>query len=62
MTDLVALVADLIPRPAEIESFPPGDWRSFTDRADALARIRQEKAARAILAALGMESRETDHG
>jgi hypothetical protein len=63
--DLVALVADLIPRPTS--SGPVEDWPqderdyyrdhrgSFTACNRELGRMRQEKAARAILAALRIE-------
>jgi hypothetical protein len=69
--DLVKLVAALIPAPADsgyVEDWPEderefyreGDWTSFTDRAEKLARLRQEKAARAILAALGLSPQEAE--
>lgn len=65
MSDLVKLVADLIPLPPShmVETWPEdeqdyfrnGDWGSFSDRSIRLARMRQEKAARAILAALNID-------
>jgi hypothetical protein len=68
--DLVALVADLIPKPAV--SAYVADWPqdeqdyyrdhrgSFTDCNRELDRMRQEKAARAILAALKIDLGQPD--
>jgi hypothetical protein len=64
--DLVALVADLIPRPLphnmgdwpeeERDAFEEASRNDPIHRDDILARMRQEKAARAILAALRIET------
>lgn len=71
MTDLVKLVADLIPPPRvservadwpedEQEAYRSEPWVSNTERAAQLDRMRQEKAARAILAALGIDLGQPD--
>ena len=73
MSDLVDLVADLIPTPAvsqnvagwpenEQDFYRTGEWTVFTDRAKQITRIRQVKAAEAILAALGYRVVETPLG
>lgn len=66
---LIDAISELIPTPEvssyvadwptdEQDYYRTGSWTSFTQRAEALAHLRQRKAAAAIVAALGTHLRE----